>query len=271
MSHPPPQARSWAAKPRQQAVVWAHATLGPIAFLGEVILASARAPGRWQVRRQDLLRVLAESGAKSLPIVTVVDALVGAILAFVGAVQLVKFGAGIFVADLVSIAVTREMAAVITAVVVAGRTASSFAAELATMQADEEIDALRVLGIDPLSYLVLPRIFALVLMMPLLYVYGCLASLGGGLLVSALMLDISAPAYIERALKASPLSFVMLGLTKTLFFGALIGLSACYTGLHASRDAAGVGRATTKAVVTGIVGVIALDALFAVCANALNI
>lgn len=247
------------------------AWLKPVTFLGEVVLASVRSATHWQVRRQDLIRVVAESGARSLVIVAIVNALVGAILAFVGAVQLVKFGAGIYVADLVSIAVTREMAAVITAVVVAGRTASAFAAELATMQAEEEIDALRVLGIDPLAYLVLPRILALVIMMPLLYIYGCVASLLGGLIVAALMLDINAAAYVERVLRASPLSFVMLGLTKTVFFGALISLGACYTGLNASRDAAGVGQATTKAVVTGIVGVIALDALFAVCANSLGI
>ena len=132
------------------------AWLQPVAFLGEVLLATGRAFKGWQFRRPDLLRVLNEASAQALPIVMIVNALVGAILAFVGAVQLVKFGAGIYVADLVSIAVTREMAAVITAVVISGRTAASFAAELATMQANEEIDALRVLGLDPIGYLVLP-------------------------------------------------------------------------------------------------------------------
>jgi phospholipid/cholesterol/gamma-HCH transport system permease protein len=248
-----------------------NAWLQPVAFLGEVLLATVRAFKGWQFRKADLLRVLNEASAQALPIVMVVNALVGAILAFVGAVQLVKFGAGIYVADLVSIAVTREMAAVITAVVISGRTAASFAAELATMQANEEIDALRVLGLDPISYLVLPRVLALLLMMPLLYVYGCVASLLGGMAVGTTMLDINPQAYFDRALLASPLSYVALGISKTVVFGVLIAIGGCFAGMSASRDAAGVGRATTKAVVTGIVGVIALDAIFAVCANALDI
>ncbi|MFZ5529338.1 MAG: MlaE family ABC transporter permease [Pseudomonadota bacterium] len=247
------------------------AWLQPVAFLGEVLLATGRAFKGWQFRRPDLLRVLNEASAQALPIVMIVNALVGAILAFVGAVQLVKFGAGIYVADLVSIAVTREMAAVITAVVISGRTAASFAAELATMQANEEIDALRVLGLDPIGYLVLPRVLALLVMMPLLYVYGCVASLLGGMAVGTTMLDLNPQAYFDRALLASPLSYVALGMSKTVVFGVLIAIGGCFAGMSASRDAAGVGRATTKAVVTGIVGVIALDAIFAVCANALDI
>lgn len=245
--------------------------LDAVRFLGEVLIAATRSLKGWTVRRQDFLRVLHDSSVGALPIVVIVNALVGAILAFVGAVQLVKFGAGIFVADLVSIAVTREMAAVITAVVLSGRTAASFAAELATMQAHEEIDALRVLGLDPMAYLVLPRVAAMVIMMPLMYVYGCVASLLGGLAVGATMLDLNPQAYFDRVLLASPPSYVLLGLSKSIVFAALIAIGGCYAGMSASRDAAGVGKATTKAVVTGIVGVIALDAVFAVCANALGI
>ena len=264
-AHPTPS--PWLAALRARLA----ALLDPVQFLGEVLLAAWGALRGWRVRRADLLRVMSDASAQALPIVLVVNALVGAILAFVGAVQLVKFGAGIFVADLVSIAVTREMAAVITAVVISGRTAASFAAELATMQTHEEIDALRVLGLDPMAYLVLPRVLALLLMMPMLYVYGCVASLLGGLAVGATMLDINAQAYFDRVLLASPMSYVMLGLSKTVVFGVLIAIGACHAGMTASRDAAGVGRATTRAVVRGIVGVIALDAVFAVCANALDI
>jgi len=241
-------------------------------FLGEVLLAAGGALfGRWLYRQEDMARVLADVSAKAVPIVLVVNFLVGAILAFVGAVQLVKFGAGIFVADLVSIAVAREMAAVITAVVMSGRTGAAFAAELAAMQAHEEIDALAVLGIRPMSYLVLPRVLALVVMMPLLYVYGCMAGLLGGLAVSAGMLDLGPAVYLDRTFLALSPSHFLLGVTKAVVFGALVALAGCFYGLRARRDAAGVGIATTRAVVAGIVGVIAIDAVFAVCANALDI
>lgn len=242
--------------------------LRPIAFVGEVVLAASRGG---DFRARDFNRVLADAGAKALPIVTVVNMLVGAILAFVGAVQLVKFGAGIFVADGVAIAAAREMAAVITAVVMAGRTGAAFAAELATMQANEEVDALKVLGIDPIGWLVLPRVLALVLMLPLLYAYGVATGLFGGFLVGSTMLQVSPAAYFDRTLNALSWSHLGLGLSKSFAFGVLVALAGCYCGLTAQRHAAGVGLATTRAVVIGIVGVIALDAVFAVCANALNI
>lgn len=246
--------------------------LRPVAFLGQVILSAlAGLGGQWHFRLKDLGRVTADCSARAVPIVTVVNVLVGAILAFVGAVQLVKFGAGIYVADLVGIAVAREMAAIITAVVMAGRTGAAFAAELATMQANEEVDALEVLGLNAVDFLVLPRVGALLLMMPLLYVYGCLTGLIGGMIVAAGMLDISATAYMDRTLDALTWGHLGLGIAKSFVFGALIGMVGCYCGLYAKRNAAGVGVATTNAVVVSIVGVIVLDAIFAVCANALDI
>jgi phospholipid/cholesterol/gamma-HCH transport system permease protein len=246
--------------------------LQPVAFLGQVLLsAAAGLGGRWRFRAVDFSRVMADCGARALPIVTVVNVLVGAILAFVGAVQLIKFGAGIFVADLVAIAVAREMAAIITAVVIAGRTGAAFAAELATMQTNEEIDALEVLGLGAIDFLVLPRVVSLLLMMPLLYVFACLMGLVGGMLVAAGMLDISASAYLQRCADALSWAHLGLGLGKSVAFGALIGLVGCYYGLYAKRNAAGVGVATTGAVVSSIVGIIVLDAIFALCANALGI
>lgn len=242
------------------------------AFLGAVTLAVLRVPRAGaRFRMADFTRVLADSSARALPIVTVVNVLVGAILAFVGAVQLVKFGAGIFVADLVAIAVSREMAAVITAVVMCGRTGAAFAAELATMQTNEEIDALEVLGLPATDHLVVPRVIALLLMMPLLYVYGTLAGLLGGFAVGASMLQLAPAAYYDRSVGSLGFDHLGLGFTKAIVFGALVAMAGCYHGLHAARNAAGVGQATTRAVVTGIVGVIALDAVFAVCANALGI
>jgi phospholipid/cholesterol/gamma-HCH transport system permease protein len=246
--------------------------LRAIAFVGELPLsAAALLRGRALFPWSDFVRVVLQCGGQALVIVIVVNALVGAILAFVGALQLVKFGAGVYVADLVGISVTREMAAVMTAVVMAGRTGASFAAELATMQANEEVDALVVLGLDPAGHLVLPRVLALTVMMPLLYFYGCAAGLLGGLGVSAGMLDISASAYVERSAEALGTSQLVLGASKSAVFGALVGITGCYCGLNAERDAAGVGTATTGAVVSGIVGVIALDAVFAVCTHALGI
>lgn len=251
------------------------ACLGPLVFFGEVLLAARpRAPAgrpRRRFQRQDFLRVLASSGAGALPIVTLVNILVGAIIAFVGAVQLVKLGAGALVADMLSIAVAREMAAVITAVVMAGRTAAAFAAELATMQTNEEVDALEVLGVNPVAWLVLPRVLALLLMMPLLYAYAVLMGLFGGFLVGTAVMELNPAAYIERGLQALQWTHLLLGLCKSLAFGVFVALAGCYFGLHAQRHAAGVGEATTRAVVAGIVGVIVIDAIFAVCANALDI
>ena len=244
----------------------------PVAFLGQVLISTLEAAlGRWQFRPKDLSRVMADCSARAVPIVTVVNLLVGAILAFVGAVQLVKFGAGIYVADLVGIAVAREMAAIITAVVMAGRTGAAFAAELATMQANEEIDALEVLGLNAVDFLVLPRVLALLLMMPLLYVYGCITGLIGGMVVASGMLDISSAAYLDRTVLALDWSHLGLGMSKSLVFGALIGMVGSYCGLYAERNAAGVGVATTNSVVVSIVGIIVLDAVFAIGANALGI
>ncbi|WP_374595168.1 MlaE family ABC transporter permease [Aquabacterium sp.] len=249
-----------------------HETTRRVAFMGEVVLAVSRAVVRGgRYRPADFARVLADGSARALPIVTVVNLLVGAILAFVGAVQLVKFGAGIFVADMVAIAVSREMAAVITAVVMAGRTGAAFAAELATMQSNEEIDALEVLGLPAVDHLVVPRMLALLLMLPLLYAFGCAAGLLGGFAVGASMLHLSPAAYFDRSLAALTFAHLGLGFSKSIAFGALVAWAGCYFGLHAPRSAAGVGQATTHAVVSGIVGVIALDAVFAVCANALGV
>lgn len=243
-----------------------------ITLLGDTLLALGRGIHQgWTFRRQDFIRILADASARALLIVIVVNVLVGAIIAFVGAVQLTKFGAGIFVADLVAIAVSREMAAVITAVVMCGRTGAAFAAELAAMQTNEEIDAFAVLGLNPVDYLVLPRVLTLLLMLPLLYLFACVGGLVGGFAVSASLLDLAPSAYFERSVNALTYTHLGLGLSKSMAFGVLVAQAACLHGLHADRNAAGVGQATTRAVVAGIVGVIALDAVFAVCADALGI
>jgi phospholipid/cholesterol/gamma-HCH transport system permease protein len=265
------QAMRWVGRQWHQRV-WVAGLIEPLRFTGELVITAVQAvAGGWQVRRADLLRIVADSSAGALPIVVIVNALVGAILAFVGAVQLVQFGAGIFVADLVSIAVAREMAAVITAVVMAGRTGAAFAAELATMQVNEEVDALKVLGLDPVGYLALPRVLSLMWLLPLLYLFGTMAGVFGGVAVGAGMLSLSPVAYLDRAANAMDWRHLWLGLSKSVVFGGLLAWAGCYQGLRAQRDAAGVGLATTRAVVGSIVGVIVVDAVFAVCANALGV
>ena len=243
-----------------------------VALLGEVVRLVPRfAMARAKVRGAEVLETLAESSSRSLTIVAVVNLLIGAILAFVGAVQLGRFGAGIYVADLVGIASVRELTPIATAIVLAGRTGASFAARIATMQGNEEIDALTTLGVSPIEFLVLPRVIALTLLMPLLYVYGCAFAILGGMWVSAPILDLSSAAYLVELREAVGRANFAIGGLKAVVFGALVALLGCHYGLQADRSAAGVGYATTNAVVASIVGIIALDAVFAVCANALGV
>jgi phospholipid/cholesterol/gamma-HCH transport system permease protein len=243
-----------------------------IALLGEVVLLLPRfAMGRAKVRGSEVIDVIAESSTRALFIVGIVNLLMGAILAFVGAVQLRAFGVGIFVADLVGIAAVRELSPILTAVVLAGRTGASFAARIATMQGNEEVDALTTLGVSPVEFLVVPRVVALSIAMPLLYVYACTLSLLGGMLVATPLLDISATAYIVQTRDAIAGANFAIGALKALVFGASVALIGCHYGLRAARSAAGVGEATTKAVVSSIVVIIVLDAVFAMCANALDV
>lgn len=185
--------------------------------------------------------------------------------------QLRKFAADIFVANLVGLALVREMSAVMTAIVMAGRTGGAYAARIATMRGNEEIDALEVVGIPVSDYLILPSVLALVFTMPLLYLYGCLVGIFGGLVVSVGMLNITVLGFINQTLDAIPLDQFMFGFVKSVVFAIMIGVTSCRIGLQAGRSAADVGVAATRAVVVGIVGVIAMDALFAVIADTVGI
>jgi phospholipid/cholesterol/gamma-HCH transport system permease protein len=243
-----------------------------ISLLGEVVLALLQLlRGKATFYRADAWTVLEACGANALPIVGLVNLLVGMIIAFVGSVELLQFGAAALLADGVTIATVREMGAVITAVVLCGRTGAAFAAQIATMQGNEEIDALQVMGVPPVEFLVLPRVLAMAIMTPLLYLYACLLGILGGLVVGIGMLGLSFAAYFDRTVAVLSLHHFLLGLSKSFVFGVLVALSGCYYGLRAGRNAAAVGQATTSAVVSGIVGVILVDAVFAVCANALGI
>lgn len=242
------------------------------AILADVVRGGALAlVGRTGMRGVDLMANLRDAGPAALLIVSVVNVLIGAILAFVGAVQLRKFAADAYVANLVGLAVVREMAAVMTAIVVAGRTGGAYAARIATMQGNEEIDALQVTGIPINSYILLPAVTALVVTLPFLYLYGCLVGMLGGFAVSTAMLDVTGAGYLQQTLNAVSFGQFGFGFGKSIAFAALIGVTSCRIGLKAGRSAADVGAAATQAVVVGIVGVIALDALFAVIANAAGV
>jgi phospholipid/cholesterol/gamma-HCH transport system permease protein len=241
-------------------------------LVGDTVLRAVPAMrGRASMRFTDVVDCAWEAGIAALPIVTIVNVLVGGILAFVGAVQLQRFGAGIYVADLIGVAEVREMAALMTAIIMCGRTGGAYAAHIATMQGNEEIDALRVVGIPIYDYLILPRVLALICMMPILYLYGCAVGILGGFVVAVATLGIGSTAFIEETRSAVAGYQVWIGLTKSIVFGAVIAFTGCRVGLRAGRSAADVGRAATTAVVIGVVSVIALDALFAVCANALDL
>jgi phospholipid/cholesterol/gamma-HCH transport system permease protein len=250
--------------------------LTEIGILSTLLAVTARGgvlalTGRARMRAVDLLGNISDAGPSALVIVSVVNFLIGAILAFVGAVQLRKFAADIYVANLVGLAVVREMAAVMTAIIMAGRTGGAYAARIATMQGNEEIDALQVIGIPVEDYILLPAILALVFTMPFLYLYGCLVGMIGGFVVSIAMLSITGPGYLAQTLGAVPIDQFAFGFVKSMAFAILIGVTSCRIGLKAGRSAADVGTAATRAVVTGIVGVIAVDAIFAVLADVVGL
>jgi len=241
-------------------------------FIGEAVLACLRCVvGAARFRRVDLVLFVQECGAQALGIVTLISFLIGLILAFMGAVQLRQFGAQIYVADLVGLGMTREMGAVMTGVIMAGRTGAAFAAQLGTMQVNEEIDALTTMGIPPMEFLVLPRMLALMVMMPLLCVYADLVGMGAGLLIGTGLLDMSLVEYVNETRKAVHLVDCGLGLFKSVVFGALVALAGCVRGMQCGRSAAAVGAAATSAVVTGIVWIIASDGLFAVLTERLGL
>jgi phospholipid/cholesterol/gamma-HCH transport system permease protein len=236
-----------------------------VAFLGEAALAFARfLTGRARYRRSDLVLILQEVGAQALPIVSLISFLVGVILAYVGAIQLRQFGAQVYVADLVGIAMTREMGAMMAGIIMAGRTGAAFAAQLGTMQVNEEIDALQTLGLSAMEFLVLPRMLALAVMMPLLGVYADLLGVLGGAAVGLGMLDLGAAEYYARSVDAIGVKDVVAGLIKASVFGVLVAVAGCLRGIQCGRSSAAVGAATTSAVVTGIVLIIVSDATMTV-------
>ncbi len=248
---------------------WLGRALG---FTGELVISLGRmVRGRARFRGVDLAHFLQDCGAGALPIVSLISLLVGLILAFIGAVQLQLFGAQLYVADLVGIGMARDMGAMMTGIIMAGRTGAAYAAQLGTMQVNEEVDALRTLGISPVEYLVLPRTLALVLMMPLLCCYADLMGiLGGGLACTALF-QIAPIEYLQRTREAVPLHHFTGGLVKSVVYGVIVALAGCHRGLACGRSAAAVGKATTDAVVTAIIWIVVWCAILTIVFNEIGL
>ncbi|MEP7125953.1 MAG: MlaE family lipid ABC transporter permease subunit [Byssovorax sp.] len=234
-----------------------------LAFLGSMILAIGgviRRPktGNWH----DIAPLMNRTGADAVPIVLLINFLIGFVMGFQSAVQLKQFGANIFVADLVGLSITRELGPLMTAIIVCGRSGAAFAAELGTMKVSEEVDALRTMGFGPWRYLVIPRMLALILVMPILTLLADLVGICGGLLVGLLSLDLTITGYLNETRNALHMWDIFQGLIKAAVFGFAIGLIACQQGLATSGGAEGVGRRTTAAVVTSLFALILLDAGF---------
>ncbi len=241
-------------------------------FVGEATMAFSKfIRGKAQYRRSDLALILESCSGQALPIVTLISFLVGMILAFVGLIQLKYFGAEIFVADLVGISMFRVMAAIMTGIVMAGRTGGAFAAQLGTMQVNQEIDALKTLGISPMEFLVLPRMLGLTLMMPLLALYANVMGVLGGALVGLGEPNISLIQYYHRTVVAVSLWDLGIGLFSSVVFGVIVALSGCMRGMQCGRSASAVGDAATAAVVTAIVGIIVSTAVITVITSILGV
>ena len=263
---------SFLARVGRETVALVQASREVVVFLGEVTIAFGRlVRGQARFRRSDLMLILQEVGAQALPIVSMISFLVGVILAFLGSIQLLQFGAQIYVADLVGIGMARDMAAMMVGIILAGRTGAAFAAQLGTMQVNEEIDALATLGLSPMDFLVLPRVLALVVMTPLLCLYANLMGLLGGAFVGVAFLNLPAVTYLQETQYAlQPADFAG-GLIKGAVYGVVVAVAGCLRGMQCGRSSAAVGQATTSAVVTSIVFIVICMAILTLIYNALGV
>jgi phospholipid/cholesterol/gamma-HCH transport system permease protein len=236
----------------------AREALTTASFIGEVLLATARLlRGKSGMRWVDLVRQIDQTGPLSLPIVLLTCALVGLMLAYMGGAQLDRLGAQAFIADVVTVGMVRELAGLMTGMILAGRVGASFAAQLATMQAGEEIDALRVLGVNVIDHLVIPRLLALVLVAPLIMAFAATVGVLAGALPATAVYGLPLSEYLNRCVLALTWTHLWVGVFKCTLYAALLSLAGCREGLHAGRDAQAVGLATTAGVVKGLVWIIA--------------
>ena len=268
----PPKKPSLVAAAGRRAIGLWDAQQRALEFCGEASLALVRTlrhPKRF--RWKEFVILLGDCGVRALPIVSLLSFLTGLILAFIAAVQLQVFGAGLYVADLVGLAMSREMAALMAGMIMTGRSGAAFAAHLGTMKVSEEIDALTTFGFKPVDMLALPRLLALTMMMPLLTLYANLLGYLGGAVIGYSMLDISFVQYLSETRTSVTAGDISIGLVKSAVFGFIIAACGCVQGLNCGQDAAAVGLATTRAVVTSITLIVIADAVFAVLCEMLKI
>ena len=246
-------------------------TRGSLAFIGEIAIAFVKLlAGKSNTRMVDIKNFCYQAGPSAFSIISLTSVLVGMILAYLGAVQLQQFGAEIYVADLVVIGTLREMGALMTAIVMAGRTGAAYAAQLGTMQTNEEIDAITTMGISPIEFLVMPRMLALIVMMPLLTVYADFLGIVGGGIVAGGM-GITPLQYVNQSETALQFGHLFVGLIKSVVFAILIAIAGCRSGINSGRSSAAVGEAATQAVVTAIVYLIIADAAINIIFQQLSI
>ena len=225
----------------------------------------------WKFRFKETAAVMVKAGAGALPIVGLTSFLVGVVMAYQGAVQLSKFGANIFIVDMLDISMFREIAPLISAIVVAGRSASSFSAEIGVMKLTEEIDAMKTLGFEPFWFIVIPKVVAMMIAMPLIVFFADMIGVFGGMIISFIDLNIGFDMFLERTKEVLALKHVFIGLGKAPFFGTVIALIGTYRGLQVRNSTQDIGKYTTKSVVNAIFWVIALDSLFSVILAKLGI
>jgi phospholipid/cholesterol/gamma-HCH transport system permease protein len=246
--------------------------IGMLAFVGEMGAAWLRQlihPGR--IRWAETMRALGEAGYRALGIVGLLAFLLGVVIAYQGGVQLRLYGGSLFVADLVGLSMVRELAPIITAIIVAGRTGSAYTAQIGTMQVTEEIDAVRSLGISPMDLLILPKVFALLIALPLLTVYADVMGVLGGMVMASVQLDIAYATFIDRVGVAVSVDSFLVGVGKAPVFAVVIATIGCFQGLQVRGSAESVGQRTTTSVVHAILAVIVIDAAFSVAFSYLGI
>lgn len=268
---PPPRPRRVLEHVGRQTLALATLLHGHLAFFGATVLAFGellRQPRR--LRSRELTVQLEHTGLDALPVVALVTALIGVVIAYLLGLQAEKYGANVFVVDGVAIGATREFAPIIVAVIVAGRSGAAFTAQLGAMRLTEETDAIRTLGLSPMQVLVLPRVLALMLVLPLLVFVGDVMALVGAMAVAGPMLDLTPPVFLARLREALEVRHVLVGLAKAPVFALVIALIGTRMGMTVARDTRAVGAATTSTVVQGIVAVILLDAAFAVLLQSLG-
>jgi len=247
---------------------WVGQTQGMLQFVGENVVALMRALRRPEhFRLRYILSNVQQSGFDALPIIGLLSFLIGMVVAFQGAVQLARFGANIYIADLVGLSILRELAPLMVAIIVAGRSGSAYAAQIGTMKVSEEVDALRSMGISPLELLVLPKLLAMLIALPLLTVFADFLGVMGGMVVASVHMQVEPYAFLDRFDDAVKLSTFIFGIGKAPVFAMIITLVGCYAGFQAQGSADSVGRQTTTSVVQAIFLIIIADAIFSVAAS----